>query len=638
LPQLGRFDRPVQDASGNAVVGASVAIYREGATVNGAHSSASPATITVRHRGKIAAGDTVFIETTTGTTYSVNSVTATTVVLSGFAGTLTLSGGERITPSNSQPTLYSDDQGGATTANPLTTSATGRANCWMEFGAYDVIASGAGITATAYIGQVTVGEAPAVVYSGETDSATAVAHIEDTRFSLATAGAKLKSWRNLGTEKAAVDKDGTGIFPRIGPISASTTGGALRIIDGNLFPLTVAGVQAALDECEAIGGGTVVIPSAAGISITNTSVKIGNRVKLLGHGDHASTATFLAANTANVSAMVENKTQDGTQQYAYVEGISINGNKAGGAVITAGLKFVSVFSGSALRDTLDLSCSGNGILLAGNLVGLGPLLVDNVVSTGNNDHNILLKGTATQVYFVNITSEAQAAGKAALKIDIESAGAISSGHLIHGLHMEGTAAGCVGLLIDGASNVSVDNAAHTTGVSSWSAVVEIRNTLGLTGEQSPSGLSLRNIGVTAGGVLLVNDLANGVSVTQSPSSWLQSYMPPVSGNVALGQIVGVQYQRQGSDITAASTITPLEGNYFVVTGITNIDNITNSTAFKGRVIYLEFTGTPTLIHNSGGTGNLRLVGSANVAMTAGDVIQLVSNGTLWRQCAPVVVI
>src|SRR3989304_1765526 len=132
MSQLGRFDHFVQDGSGNAVSGQSVTLYREGATVSGNQSGTSPLTITVRHRGKIAAADTVFVDTVTGTTYAVDSVTATTVVLSGFAGTLAVTDGQRLIPSNNKPTLYSDDQGGATTANPLTSGGTGGGGCPME--------------------------------------------------------------------------------------------------------------------------------------------------------------------------------------------------------------------------------------------------------------------------------------------------------------------------------------------------------------------------------------------------------------------------------------------------------------------------------------------------------------------------
>ena len=168
MSQLGRFDESYADpATGRPRRNASVTLYREGATVSGNQSGTSPLAITVRHRGKIAASDTVFIGTDTATTYSVNSVTATTITISGFVGTLNVSNGDRITPSNSQPTLYSDDQGGATTANPLTTSALGRANCWMELGAYDVVVSGSTMTTTAFVSQVVPSETPAQVRRAE---------------------------------------------------------------------------------------------------------------------------------------------------------------------------------------------------------------------------------------------------------------------------------------------------------------------------------------------------------------------------------------------------------------------------------------------------------------------------------------
>lgn len=168
MAQLGRFFHTVQDTDGDVVSGASITIYREGATVNGAQSGTSPLTVTVHNRGKIIAADTVFINTTTGTTYSVNSVTGTTVVLSGFVGTLNLANGDRIIPSNSQPTLYSDDHGGATTTNPLTTSSTGIASCWINMtdeipwhdAVYDFIVSGGGATTTLFQGLVVAGEAP----------------------------------------------------------------------------------------------------------------------------------------------------------------------------------------------------------------------------------------------------------------------------------------------------------------------------------------------------------------------------------------------------------------------------------------------------------------------------------------------
>lgn len=132
------------------VTGASVALYREGATINGNQSGTSPFAITVRDKGACAGGDTVFLGTVSGTTYSVDSTAATTVTISGFAGTLNVTNGTRIVPSNTQPTLYSDDQGGATKTNPLTTNAQGLAFCYVAQGHYDVLVSGGGSTTNLY--------------------------------------------------------------------------------------------------------------------------------------------------------------------------------------------------------------------------------------------------------------------------------------------------------------------------------------------------------------------------------------------------------------------------------------------------------------------------------------------------------
>ena len=132
----------------------------------------------------------------------------------------------------------------------------------------------------------------------------------------------------------------------------AATGGVLRVVDGVQFPLTVAGVQAALDAAEAAGGGTVEIPSDANILVTDTSVKIGNGVKLVGTGDHTQTPTFTANARTRVAAMVENKTQNGRQQYAYVTGIHIEGNKGSGARVAHCLGFKHVYLGSAIKDVL----------------------------------------------------------------------------------------------------------------------------------------------------------------------------------------------------------------------------------------------------------------------------------------------
>jgi hypothetical protein len=260
------------DALSNLVIGGTVNVYREGATVNGDQIGVAPLAITIRHPGKISAGDTVFIENDSATLYSVTAASLTSLTLSGFAGTLSVLNGQRIVPFNSQPTIYSDDQGGASVSQPLTTDAFGSiatsgglTPLWTEGGAYHILAAGAGATARLYQTVVIVGESPTVVYSGERDGATAVAHVEDTRFALATAGAKLKSWRNLGVERN---------FMRYTGVMA----GEIRYADSFAAGSSTGGIQEALNDLPA-GGGIVWGPGAAqsitaSISITTASTTL----------------------------------------------------------------------------------------------------------------------------------------------------------------------------------------------------------------------------------------------------------------------------------------------------------------------------------------------------------------------------
>lgn len=181
MAQLARFHVTFASPStGLPLSGASVTVYREGATVSGNQSGTSPLTVTVRHRGKIEGGDSAFVGDDTATVHSVDSVTATTVVLSGFAGTLVLADGNRIVPSNNLPTLYGDDQGGATTANPLTTDANGLAEAWLEAAAYEYVVSGSGVTTTLYEGVVFVDEFPADRYDVRIFGATGGGTTDDT--------------------------------------------------------------------------------------------------------------------------------------------------------------------------------------------------------------------------------------------------------------------------------------------------------------------------------------------------------------------------------------------------------------------------------------------------------------------------
>lgn len=243
MGQLGRLDQNFTDGAGNAITGATVNLYREGATVNGNQSGTSPLTVTVRAPGKIASGDTAALTTSPTVGMAVDAVTATTIVLSGFAGTLTLTDKQRLFPTNAQPAIYTDDQGGASTTWPLTTDSLGRISAWMNPGAYEVALTNGGVT-TFFQGEIVVGEAPAILTSGVLDGATAVAHILDTYYQFVTAGAKLLSLRNQAIEKAFLDYLGNATVANATVVNLSASGtlsvtGASTLSGGITGPLTI---------------------------------------------------------------------------------------------------------------------------------------------------------------------------------------------------------------------------------------------------------------------------------------------------------------------------------------------------------------------------------------------------------------
>lgn len=83
------------------------------------------------------------------------------------------------------------------------------------------------------------------------------------------------------------------------------------------------------------------------------------------------------------------------------------------------------------------------------------------------------------------------------------------------------------------------------------------------------------------------------------------------------QAILKQTQSQGTDITAAATITPTaDGSYFTVNGSTGISAIGSTNSWNGREIVLRFASTPIITHNG---SSLILPGAANITAATGDV-------------------
>lgn len=94
-------------------------------------------------------------------------------------------------------------------------------------------------------------------------------------------------------------------------------------------------------------------------------------------------------------------------------------------------------------------------------------------------------------------------------------------------------------------------------------------------------------------------------------------------------------QSQGANVAAANDMTlGSGGNYFVITGNTQINAIAEANWQSGAVIYLKFTGTPTVKHaTAGGAGfaSFNLDGSVDIVAANNTLLTLLYDGTVWQQ-------
>lgn len=100
----------------------------------------------------------------------------------------------------------------------------------------------------------------------------------------------------------------------------------------------------------------------------------------------------------------------------------------------------------------------------------------------------------------------------------------------------------------------------------------------------------------------------------------------VSGFVASRRIQGLK----GADVASGSTITLVDGNFFDVTGTTQIDAMISTNWQAGSVVSLHFDAGVTVGHNIGGDGFF-LAGAVNFVATADDTLTVVWNGNRWEE-------
>src|SRR3990167_8559322 len=106
------------------------------------------------------------------------------------------------------------------------------------------------------------------------------------------------------------------------------------------------------------------------------------------------------------------------------------------------------------------------------------------------------------------------------------------------------------------------------------------------------------------------------------------------------QVVSARLQgAKGADVASGANITlGNDGNMFDITGITTITTIASTNWQAGSIIVLQFDGSLTVSHNVAGTGaSILLAGAANFSATANDVLQLIYDGTTWREVSRTVI-
>ncbi len=273
-------------------------------------------------------------------------------------------------------------------------------------------------------------------------------------------------------------------------------------------------VQAALNAAAATVNGAygsiVFLPK--GTYIIGTQLTIPNGVGLRGAGPPST--IIKAKNTFSATSLIRNLHQDGTQEFAFLEALTVEGNQGGGAVCTtAVVDFVSLFVNSYLRDVIILDGSNVGLRVAATSSpgGTGPLIVENCWVANCLGDNVVGEetggnvGACAGVMFNHLTSENQGTNKAAVRLT-------GLGHCtqwqLNNVHIEmGNAnTGRIGIKLDGVSHVLIDGVQLLTSAGTVTAGIQITNVV------QNVGIQIR--GVTNDNLInpVLSDLKNSITI------------------------------------------------------------------------------------------------------------------------------
>lgn len=98
--------------------------------------------------------------------------------------------------------------------------------------------------------------------------------------------------------------------------------------------------------------------------------------------------------------------------------------------------------------------------------------------------------------------------------------------------------------------------------------------------------------------------------------------------------------KQGADVASGNDITLGGGNYFDITGTTEVQRILGTGWTAGSIITLQFDGSVTVKHGTAAGSSyygFQLAGAADFSATAGDTLVLIFDGAWFREIARTVI-
>ena len=251
---------------------------------------------------------------------------------------------------------------------------------------------------------------------------------------------------------------------------------------------------------------------------------IPNGVGIRGAGPSA-TVLRLTGSFSGSSAL-RNLLRNGTQEFAFLEDLQVDGNSGAGAVCGALVDFTGLFVTSYINNVLITNGSHVGLHVAasGSPGGAGPWCIDNTWVVSNKTHNIVAEeisgnlGAMMGISFNNVYSEHWGSNCSGLYL--KGLGNASQWNFrnLHFEHGPSTVSGTC-ITLDGVSFVRIDGINVLASSGTVSEVVKITT-------------AIQNVGFEAGPFSnpnlvspVIRDLKNGVTIG-APTYNLPRYVTP----------------------------------------------------------------------------------------------------------------